>query len=73
MVLLHCIKVSPWCHLLYFQMSSIPESLGPLFATVGAVSTLAGVAAIYYISKMPEPGIIPPVDLNDQSLLMEVY
>ena len=53
-------------------MEQIIETLGPACAGMGLVTGLTGAAAIYYMSRMPDPTCIPPIDLKDQSHVLEV-
>jgi hypothetical protein len=60
-------------HYLSFQMENILEQWGPLCTSIGVGTAVAGLAATYYVASMPDPNCIPPVDLTDQSYLLEVY
>ena len=53
-------------------MDVLGDSVGSLCASAGVLTTMAGAAALYYMYKMPDPTCIPPIDLNDQSYIMEV-
>ncbi|XP_060588322.1 long-chain-fatty-acid--CoA ligase 1-like, partial [Ruditapes philippinarum] len=52
-------------------MENILEQWGPLCTSIGVGTAVAGLAATYYVASMPDPNCIPPVDLNDQSYLLE--
>ena len=53
-------------------MENLLEQWGPLCTTIGVGTAVAGLAATYYVAKMPDPTCIPPVDLDDQSYVLEV-
>jgi len=53
-------------------MSLLSDNIGPLCATVGAVSTLAGAGALYYLLNIPEPSCMPSPNLDDQSYELQV-
>ena len=38
----------------------------------GVVSAVSAAAATYYLSTRPEPNVLPPIDLTDQSVVLEV-
>lgn len=48
------------------------DKWGSVFASIGAATAATGLAATYYMSKMPDPTCIPPVDLDDQAWVLEV-
>ncbi|KAL4228419.1 Long-chain-fatty-acid--CoA ligase 6 [Mactra antiquata] len=49
------------------DITGLSDYLIPISTSVA----VAGAGAIYYIYKMPDPTCIPPVDLNDQSYVLE--
>ncbi|XP_053372543.1 long-chain-fatty-acid--CoA ligase 1-like isoform X1 [Mercenaria mercenaria] len=51
------------------MMENSLETWGPVCASVGVAVT--GLAATYYLTKMPEPTCIPPVDLDNQSHILQ--
>ncbi|XP_052805892.1 long-chain-fatty-acid--CoA ligase 5-like isoform X2 [Mya arenaria] len=53
------------------KMDVLGDSVGMMCASAGALTAIAGAAAVYYMSKMPDPTCIPPIDLNDQSYVLE--
>lgn len=51
-------------------MQQIREVGGSIGVTIGAVTAVTAAAATYYIVTRPEP-LIPPLDLSDQSTVLE--
>ena len=45
---------------------------GAVGVGVGVITAATAAAAAYYISSRPEPNILPPFDLEDQSIILEV-
>ena len=53
-------------------MEYLTDNTGPICATVGALTAVTGLAATYYLNGMPDPNCLPPIDLNDQTYVLEV-
>jgi hypothetical protein len=53
-------------------MSSLVGDCSALSIGAGVVTAVTAAAATYYLASQPEPNVIPPIDLSDQSVVYEV-
>lgn len=53
-------------------MSDFFSDASALSIGAGVVTAVSAAAATYYLSTRPEPNVLPPIDLTDQSVVLEV-
>lgn len=53
-------------------MSSFLSDCSAVSIGAGVVTAVTAAAATYYVATQPEPNVIPPIDLSDQSIVLEV-
>ncbi|XP_062575832.1 long-chain-fatty-acid--CoA ligase 1-like isoform X2 [Saccostrea cucullata] len=53
------------------RMSALLSDASALSIGAGVVTAVTAAAATYYLSTRPEPNILPPIDLDDQSIVLE--
>ncbi|XP_022319066.2 long-chain-fatty-acid--CoA ligase 5-like [Crassostrea virginica] len=53
------------------KMSDFFSDASALSIGAGVVTAVSAAAATYYLSTRPEPNVLPPIDLTDQSVVLE--